>query len=63
LTGWASQRRSTVARSVYSAHHSDAGCIRAIERLYSGAEFDAYRELGSASVGLTMKNGELELLT
>jgi hypothetical protein len=38
--------------------------VRAIERLYGSAEFDAYRELGSALVGLTIKDGELkEFLT
>jgi len=45
-----------------SAHHSDAGSIRAMEWLYGSAEFDAYRELGSASAGLTSKNGELKEL-
>jgi hypothetical protein len=47
-----------------SAHQSDAGSIRAIEQLYGSVESYAYRELGSVSVGLTVKNDELkELLT
>jgi len=33
-----------------------------MEWLYGRAEFDAYRELGSASAGLTSKNGELKEL-
>jgi len=54
----------SVARSapLSSAPHSDVGSIRAMEWLYGSAEFDAYWELGSASAGLTSKNGELKEL-
>jgi len=46
----------------YAAGHPSYPADPTIEQLYDSAEFDAYRELGSASVGLTIKNGELRKL-
>lgn len=46
----------------YAASHPNYPSDPTIEQLYDSAEFDAYRELGSASVGLTIKNGELKAL-
>jgi hypothetical protein len=46
----------------YAAGHPDYPSDPTIEQLYDSAEFDAYRELGSASVALTIQNGELEKL-
>ena len=43
----------------YAAGHPNYPSDSTIEQLYDSAEFDAYRELGSASVGLTIQNGEL----
>jgi hypothetical protein len=46
----------------YAAGHPNYPADSTIEQLYDSAEFDAYRELGSASVGLTIKNGQLAKL-
>jgi len=46
----------------YAAGHENYPTDSTIEQLYDSAEFDAYRELGYASVGLTIKNGELKAL-
>lgn len=46
----------------YAAGHPTYPTDSTIEQLYDSAEFDAYRELGSASVGLTIKTGELQKL-
>jgi hypothetical protein len=46
----------------YAAGHPDYPSDSTIEQLYDSAEFDAYKELGSASVGLTIQNGELAKL-
>lgn len=46
----------------YAAGHPNYPSDSTIEQLYDSAEFDAYRELGSASVGLTIQNGELAKL-
>ena len=43
----------------YAAGHPSYPADPTTEQLYDSAEFDAYRELGSASVGLTIKTGEL----
>lgn len=46
----------------YAAGHPNYPADPTIEQLYDSAEFDAYRELGSASVGLAIATGELEKL-
>ncbi|HEX6518916.1 MAG TPA: hypothetical protein VF070_02730 [Streptosporangiaceae bacterium] len=46
----------------YAAGHPSYPADPTIEQLYDSAEFDAYRELGSASVGLAIQNGKLENL-
>ncbi|MBO0807015.1 MAG: hypothetical protein J2P32_01770, partial [Actinobacteria bacterium] len=46
----------------YAASHPHYPANPTIEQLYDSAEFDAYRELGSASVRLTIQNGELNKL-
>jgi hypothetical protein len=43
----------------YAAGHPSYPADPTIEQLYDSAEFDAYRELGSASVGQTIQTGEL----
>jgi len=46
----------------YAAGHPSYPADPTIEQLYDSAEFDAYRELGSASVGQTIQTGELQKL-
>jgi hypothetical protein len=46
----------------YAAGHPNYPSDPTIEQLYDSAEFDAYRELGSASVGLTIQKDQLAAL-
>jgi hypothetical protein len=46
----------------YAAGHPNYPSDPTIEQLYDSAEFDAYQELGSASVGLTIDKGQLAAL-
>jgi hypothetical protein len=46
----------------YAAGHPDYPSDSTLQQLYDDAEFDAYRELGWASVGVTIQDGQLSAL-
>lgn len=46
----------------YAAGHSTYPCDTTLQQLYDGAEFEAYHELGAATVIATAKAGKLPLL-